>query len=56
MATPLPTVPAAIVPETFNVLLNPAHPDAKHIVVVEATNHAIDPGDWPADRSCPTLR
>jgi RES domain-containing protein len=36
-------VPSAIVPETFNVLLNPAHKDAKRIVIVEAGEHAIDP-------------
>jgi len=37
------TVPSAIVPETFNVLLNPAHPDARRIVIVQAGEHAIDP-------------
>ena len=37
------TVPSAIVPETFNVLLNPAHQDAKRIVIVQAGKHAIDP-------------
>ncbi len=36
-------VPSAIVPETFNVLLNAAHTDAKRIVIVEAGEHAIDP-------------
>ena len=36
-------VPSAIVPETFNILLNPAHTDAKHIVIVETGEHAIDP-------------
>jgi RES domain-containing protein len=36
-------VPSAIVPETFNVLLNPAHTDAKRIVIVETGVHAIDP-------------
>jgi RES domain-containing protein len=36
------TVPSAIVPETFNVLLNPAHQDAKRIVIVQAGEHAID--------------
>lgn len=29
-------VPSAIVPETFNVLLNPGHQDAKRIVIVQA--------------------
>jgi RES domain-containing protein len=36
-------VPSAIVPETVNVLVNPAHPDAKRIVIVEMGEHAIDP-------------
>jgi len=37
------SVPSAIVPETFNVLLNPAHQDAKRLVIVHAGEHAIDP-------------
>ena len=37
------TVPSAIVPETFNILLNPAHKDAKRIVIVQAGEYAIDP-------------
>jgi RES domain-containing protein len=37
------SVPSAIVPETFNVLLNPAQQDAKRIVIVQAGEHAIDP-------------
>jgi len=37
------SVPSAIVPETFNVLLNPAHQDAKRIVVAQTGEHAIDP-------------
>ena len=37
------TVPSAIVPETFNVLLNPAHPDTKRITIVETGEHAFDP-------------
>ena len=42
-STALLSVPSAIVPETFNVLLNPAHQDAKRIVIVQAGEHAIDP-------------
>ena len=42
-STALLTVPSAIVPETFNVLLNPAHQDATRIVIVHAGDHAIDP-------------
>ena len=37
------SVPSAIVPETFNVLLNPAHEDANRIVIVHAGDHPIDP-------------
>ena len=42
-STALLSVPSAIVPETFNILLNPAHQDAKRIVVVQTGEHAIDP-------------
>ncbi len=41
-STALLSVPSAIVPETFNVLLNPAHQDARRIVIVHAGEHAID--------------
>jgi RES domain-containing protein len=41
-STALLNVPSAIVPETFNVLLNPTHKDAKRIVIVQAGEHAID--------------
>ena len=37
------SVPSAIVPETFTLLLNPAHQDAKRIVIVQTGEHAIDP-------------
>ena len=37
------SVPSAIVPETFNVLLNPAHQDARGIVIVQTGEHAVDP-------------
>lgn len=36
-------VPSAVVPETFNVLLNPAHQDADRIVVAQVSDHVIDP-------------
>lgn len=42
-AAPLLVVPSAIVPETSNVLLNPAHPDAKRIVIAHTSDHVIDP-------------
>jgi RES domain-containing protein len=41
-ATPLLAVPSAVVPETSNVLLNPAYPDAKRIVIVQSTDYVID--------------
>lgn len=42
-AAPLLVVPSAVVPDTSNVLLNPSHPDAKRIVIVQSTEHVIDP-------------
>jgi RES domain-containing protein len=42
-AAPLLAVPSAIVPEASNVLLNPAHADAKRIVIVHTSDHVIDP-------------
>ena len=41
--SPLLAVPSAIVPETLNVLLNPAHQDARRIVVTQIGHHALDP-------------
>jgi hypothetical protein len=35
------SVPSAIVPETFNVLLNPAQQDANRIVIAETSEHAL---------------
>jgi len=40
---PLLRVPSAVVPETFNLLLNPAHADANRVEVVQVNEHAIDP-------------
>jgi RES domain-containing protein len=40
--TPLLLVPSAIVPETVNVLVNPAHADAKRITVASAARHELD--------------
>ena len=36
-------VPSAIVPETFNVLLNPGHEDAKRVRIIGGSEHMIDP-------------
>ena len=41
--SPLMSVPSAVVPETFNVLLNPVHADAKHVAVVQVSEDAMDP-------------
>jgi RES domain-containing protein len=42
-ATALLAAPSAIVPETFNVLLNPNHADAERAVILPASEHVIDP-------------
>ncbi len=36
-------VPSAIVPETYNLLLNPAHSDAGGVRIVDVREHVIDP-------------
>ena len=36
-------VPSAIAPESWNVLLNPAHPDAAGVRIVAAAEHLLDP-------------
>jgi len=40
--SPLLSVPSALVPETFNVLLNPAQPGASRVVVVSVGEHTVD--------------
>ncbi len=35
-------VPCVIVPDTYNVLLNPAHKDRRRIKIVEATDQPFD--------------
>ena len=35
-------VPSALVPETWNILLNPAHPDAARARIVEVGEHPLD--------------
>lgn len=37
------TVPSALAPETSNALLNPGHPDAARVVIVQESEYAIDP-------------
>lgn len=41
--SPLLHVPSAVVPETFNVLLNPVHPDARRVAVAQVSELAINP-------------
>lgn len=41
--SPLLRVPSVVVPETFNVLLNPGHQQAGHVAVVHVSEHVIDP-------------
>jgi RES domain-containing protein len=40
--TPLARVPSAIAPQTWNYLLNPAHPDAKQIQIAEVIRERFD--------------
>ncbi|MGP8253674.1 MAG: RES family NAD+ phosphorylase [Terracidiphilus sp.] len=40
--TPLARVPSAILPHTWNVLLNPEHPDAKKLEVAEVIKERFD--------------
>lgn len=42
LETPLARVPSAIVPRTWNLLLNPIHPDAKNAHVVSAVRERFD--------------
>jgi RES domain-containing protein len=39
----LARVPSAILPETFNYLLNPLHPDAARITIAEVKSALLDP-------------
>ena len=41
--TALARVPSAILPNTFNYLLNPLHHDAKHARIVSSTKAIFDP-------------
>jgi len=42
LETPLARVPSALVPRTWNYLLNPVHPDAMQIQIVEVINEHFD--------------
>jgi len=39
----LARVPSAILPDTFNYLLNPLHPDAARITIAEVKSATLDP-------------
>ncbi len=40
--TPLLRVPSVIVPATWNVLMNPKHPDSKQVRIARVHEHPID--------------
>jgi hypothetical protein len=42
METPLARISSAIIPRTWNYLLNPEHPDAKKIEVAEVIRERFD--------------
>ena len=42
LETPLARVPSAIMPRTWNYLLNPEHPDAKQVQIVEVITERFD--------------
>ena len=42
-STAMLRVPSVLVPETFHMLLNPAHQDATRIAVAQVSEHVIDP-------------
>jgi RES domain-containing protein len=42
--TPLARVPSAILPQTWNYLLNPEHPDAKQVQVAEVIKERLNTG------------
>jgi len=41
-STPLARIPSSIMPETWNYLLNPLHPEAQQIVIANATAADFD--------------
>jgi RES domain-containing protein len=42
LESPLARVPSAIMPRTWNYLLNPEHPDARQVQIVEAIRERFD--------------
>jgi len=43
-------VPSAVVPDEFNILINPAHPDMKHVTVAEIEDFNFDKRLDPSDK------
>lgn len=41
--SPLLMVPSAVIARTTNVLINPLHPAAARIAIVDASEHVVDP-------------
>jgi len=44
-------VPSAVVPDEFNMLINPAHPDMKHVKITKIEDFQFDKRLGPADKS-----
>jgi RES domain-containing protein len=42
LSTPLARVPSAIVPHTWNFLLNPEHPESRHARIMEVVRERFD--------------
>jgi RES domain-containing protein len=42
LSSPLLRVPSALAPETWNVLINPAHPDAYRLVIEQVYHYPFD--------------
>ena len=42
LRSPLLQVPSVIVPKTWNLLLNPEHPDAQRVRIAEIIKHPLD--------------
>jgi len=49
--TALARVPSAIAPDTWNVLLNPGHSDARHIQIIKSVTAEYDPRLLPGIRA-----
>jgi RES domain-containing protein len=42
LKTPLASVPSVIVPQTWNYLFNPEHPDAEHVQIIATYRERFD--------------